>query len=153
MDHSTVAASSNAESKLPPEIAATLERQKQHALDNRVRREILRLLMDDESPQSAADLTESLDCLSLSAVKYHLGVLDECGSAFIAATRVLQGVNQGLYATSVAGDEGIISALRHTQEADQQLRRRHVRHPKSPLSPRGLISICLGKGWGDRPGA
>jgi DNA-binding transcriptional ArsR family regulator len=145
MELSSAAPSPGGKSRLPAAIAVNLEPRLEHSLDNRVRREILRVLLG-KHPQSANEITMGVSQSSVSAVRYHLGVLRSCGCIIVTATQGLRDPQQHLYAPSITDDEQIISVLRQTRKLDQ-CAAPHRRFPKSrnPLSPRRLLSIQLGR--------
>lgn len=131
------------ESRLPAEIAATMEPREQSALDHRVRRDILRQLLA-HNPQSPNELTLALTSVSLSIVQYHLSVLTKIGVVTIDGIREAMGSRQTLYAPSVEDEDRILAVLRKMEKLDSAALR-GFKPSKSPLSPLRLISIRLGR--------
>jgi DNA-binding transcriptional ArsR family regulator len=143
MDPLTTISGNPLESKLPAEIAAALEPQEQSALDHRVRRDILRQLLA-RSPQSPNELTLALSSAALSVVQYHLSVLTNIGAVTIDGTREAKGSRQSVYAPAFADEDRILGVLGKMEKQDSAAPRR-FKTTKSPLGPRRLISIRLGK--------
>jgi helix-turn-helix protein len=143
MDLSSTVSGNPLESKLPAEIAAMLEPSEQSALDHRVRRDILRQLLT-RNPQSPNELTLALTAASLSVVQYHLSVLVDIGTATIDGTRETKGSTQRFYAPAVENEDRILGVLRKMEKQDSATPK-GFRTTKSPLGPRRLISIRLGR--------
>jgi DNA-binding transcriptional ArsR family regulator len=105
--------------RLPAQLGAQLTPRTRDALSHPVRRQILRALNDSADPRSPSELaTMALPQASLSVIGYHVHVLASCGSIALAATRPTQDGIEALYASTVAGDEQVVSVLQATRQID-----------------------------------
>jgi DNA-binding transcriptional ArsR family regulator len=105
--------------KLPPEVIEGLAPHQQRALEHPIRRQILRVLTRDSSPQTLVELGEGLPDTSISTIGYHLLVLEEC--AFVSVSGVLTGPGDAErhFASNIADNRVVIQALRETQQLDE----------------------------------
>ncbi|MGD9734154.1 MAG: helix-turn-helix domain-containing protein [Solirubrobacterales bacterium] len=94
----------------------------QEALGNPVRRGVLRALHQHEPPCSAGDVSvaDSLKSESISTIKYHLKVLQECGVAAQSGELVTTSGYQPLYVSRVADDDLVLSVLGEMRAEDDE---------------------------------
>lgn len=106
--------------RLPPALAVGLSPRLRHALDQPVRRRILRVLNDSDGPRSPEEITLLiLPQPALSFVSYHVRVLVATGCAQQAGTREGDGRVVPLYASSVAENRNVLSVLQATRQLDR----------------------------------
>ncbi len=105
------------------QLIAELPPQVRKALENPVRRRILRALNNSEIPRTSIELASaSTPASSISIINYHALVLAGCGSIKVTGTQPIPGNVTRLYASNVAGDRQIASVL----QASRQLDRDHL---------------------------
>jgi DNA-binding transcriptional ArsR family regulator len=104
--------------KLPPEVVEGLAPHQQRALDHPIRRQILRVLSRNARPQTLIEICEGIPDTSVSTIGYHLLVLEEC--AFVSVSGVLTGPGDAErnFASNVADNRVVMTALQQTQELD-----------------------------------
>ncbi len=142
------------EGGLPVELAARLEPRLKHALDNPVRREILRNLNACECSRSIREITTELSNGTVSEIAYHARILEQAGGLVIDGSFRGLGSEQCLYASGMADDVEALAALRVTQQADRERGELRGRHSSKWLTafriPRPVLTIRLGdrKGGG-----
>ena len=106
--------------KLPAEVATTLAPNLRRALDHPTRRRILRALNVSSGAQTLEALCDVAPQASVSAIRYHAFVLEECGSVSVVVGRPHHGSPGYRYASNVADDGTVVEALRATQQLDDQ---------------------------------
>lgn len=108
------------EQMLPPEVASALAPHQRRALNSPTRRRILRLLEEDATPRTVAELAMSMPDASISSVGYHALILDECGcvTMTLVATPDDQGGRPRCYGSNVTAKRTIRQALKATEEFD-----------------------------------
>jgi hypothetical protein len=105
--------------RLPAQLGAQLTPRTRDALSHSIRRQILRALNDSAEPRSPGEIAAMVaPQASLSVIGYHVHVLASCGSIALTSTRAIQGGVDGLYASSVAADEQVVSVLQATRQID-----------------------------------
>ena len=100
------------------------------ALDHPVRREILRLLGQQDTPISPVEMTESID-LKLSRLAYHARVLAKRRVTRLTHTRSVRGSTQHFYVSTVANNKLVDVILKGTEKDDSFLRMRPERKKKA----------------------
>jgi hypothetical protein len=106
--------------RLPTRLGAQLTPRTRDALSHPVRRQILRALNNSAEPRSPSEIAAmTVPQASLSVIGYHVHVLESCGSIALTGTRPTQGGIDGLYASTVAGDEQVVSVLQATRQIDR----------------------------------
>jgi len=105
--------------KLPPEVVEELAPHQQRALDHPIRRQILRVLSRNARAQTLAEIGEGTPGAGISTIGYHLLVLEEC--AFVSVSGVLTGPGDAErhFASNVADNRVVMTALKQTQELDE----------------------------------
>jgi len=142
------------EGGLSAELAATLPPRLRHALDNPVRREILRSLDASKCSRSVQEITNELRDGTVSEIAYHARVLEQAGGLVVDGSRPGSGGRQRLYVSGVADDLQALAVLRVTRGADRERGAMRGRHSSNWLTafriPRPGLTIRLGdrKGGG-----
>lgn len=96
---------------------AALPIERQTALENVMRRRILRRLHQAETPQTPVELA-AREQQPLSSVSYHARVLTSCGLISPTGTRRMRGNVQPCLASTVREDRHICSLLAVTEAGD-----------------------------------
>lgn len=107
---------------LPLELAAHLDDALEDALSHPVRRQLLRVLAEQEpEPLSPSQLvrTGGLDS-TVSVVAYHAKVLCRSGAAYLADERWTTGSTQSFYRSLVATDPNVTEVLTAMASIDQE---------------------------------
>jgi len=145
------------EGKLPAGLAAALDPRLRDALENPIRREVLRTLQDGDRALSATEIAGALGSFATSEIAYHLRVLDRAGGAAVLDNGLARPGDLRRYASCIADNVQALAALRATQQWDRNHRRTGDRRSSTHLTmfrvPRPVRSIRLGKREGeDRDG-
>ncbi len=143
--------------RLPAELAAALEPRLRRALDNPVRREILRVLNESEHSLDVQGIANRVTNLTVSETAYHLRVLEDSGAVADDGGRPGPGGGQRLYLSGIAEDLHAMAALRATRQWDRDRRRSSHPHTSRLLTtfriPRPALTVRLGdREWREREG-
>lgn len=134
--------------RLPAEIADALGPGLKDALDNPMRREILRVLHRDERPRSIREIASELSELTVSEVGYHVGVLRRYEAVAVDGEGRAGRDAQQLYFSGIQDDLQALAALRATLQWDRDRRRERRRRSSKVLTmfriPRPVRTIRLG---------
>jgi len=109
------------ERDLPAWILGTLAPHLQQALGSRTRRRILRALHYTSDAQTIADLFRVVPAESLSALGYHVGVLEKAACVSQDAEVARSGGLVRTYTSNVSDNLVVMDALRATQREDDWL--------------------------------
>ncbi len=103
------------------ELLADLPRETRQALNNPVRRKILRMLNDSETPCTSREIALAVmpQKSKLRCVNYHTLLLANQGSVKVTGARPIRGALARSYASNVAGDRQITTVLQASRELDQ----------------------------------
>lgn len=104
--------------KLPVALAEALPPDQRRALDNPVRRSILRVLHAAAEPAGLRDLTPAVAGAGLSSVSYHLAVLEQRGCVTSSVDPAGPPCCARRFASSLLGDPRVAEALEATRELD-----------------------------------
>lgn len=93
---------------------------RRHAVDNPVRREILREMLNAPAPMTVAELDELVPTDNVSSLSYHVGVLEreEC-----IAREGEVGLSSGVlpaYVATVGDDPFVIEILKSSRHGDER---------------------------------
>lgn len=142
------------EGKLPPDLAAALSPGLREALENPVRREMLRTLQACDRALSTAEIAGQVTGLTASEAAYHARVLERAGGMTAVGDGSPPAGDRRRYASGVADERPALAALRATQQWDRSQRRARVRRSTMQLTmfrvPRPTRSIRLGNREGGR---
>lgn len=105
--------------RLAPNLAATLERHLQDALDHPLRREILRTLNAQQGAQSIGEIRLALAPFKVQEINYHLQVLLRTGAVVLDGEHPAPCGGQRFYLSTVAGNSRVESVLRATEREDK----------------------------------
>lgn len=103
---------------LPPDLAADLAPHLREALNHQLRRRILRTLNTRSQPQTLAKLSLVDPGGGVSAVSYHLRVLEGCGSVSVSPAPPGEAESVWRYASNVSSDRWVLSVLEATAQLD-----------------------------------
>ena len=92
------------------------------ALNNPLRRELLRRLHDSDEARSPSELAETVD-EGLSNVSYHMRVLAKRRAVKKTRKRQVRGANESFFVSRVAGNERVVLILADTEREDSGARR------------------------------
>jgi DNA-binding transcriptional ArsR family regulator len=106
--------------KLPADVARTLAPHLRRALDHPTRRRILRALNENGHAQTLETLSDVAPSASVSAIRYHALVLEECGSISVSMALFRPGGPGPHYASNVADNRVVMEALRATRQLDDE---------------------------------
>jgi DNA-binding transcriptional ArsR family regulator len=109
------------ESQFSTELAATLAPHLKRALDNPIRRRILRALDSSDEAYTLEGLSKMLPGISLSTISFHVRTLEECGtvSARVPLPATERGRSGNRYVSSIGDDQGVREVLSHTRRDDE----------------------------------
>lgn len=104
------------EAGLPFDVAASFDPALRAALDNPLRRQILRILIGAKRALSVRQIANELDASSISEVAYHALVLEKAGAMIH-----IESAAKSLYRSGVEGNKRALSALETTRHLDHSL--------------------------------
>jgi DNA-binding transcriptional ArsR family regulator len=88
------------------------------AIAHPLRRRVLRALADSEKAGSPTQMSRRLG-LGVSAVAYHVQILQKCGAVELADEQMARGAVEHFYATKIVDDPPIEALLEETRRADE----------------------------------
>jgi DNA-binding transcriptional ArsR family regulator len=106
--------------KLPADVARTLAPGLRRALDHPTRRRILRSLNVNGGAQTLESLSDVAPNSSVSTIRYHALVLEECGGVSVSVALFRSGGSGPHYASNVADNRMVMEALRATRQLDDE---------------------------------
>jgi DNA-binding transcriptional ArsR family regulator len=109
------------EQSLPAEISRSLAPPLRHALSNVTRRRILRALNATTDAQTLADLFDVVPTANVSALSYHLHVLEKDGCVAEVSEIVRSDGTARTYASNVSADLAVMVVLDTTRRSDDDL--------------------------------
>jgi DNA-binding transcriptional ArsR family regulator len=89
------------------------------AIAHPLRRRVLRTLARSEETCSPTQMSRQFD-LGVSAVAYHIQILQKCGAVELADEQMARGAVEHFYATKIVDDPPIEALLEETREADAE---------------------------------
>lgn len=89
------------------------------AIAHPLRRRVLRTLAGSEEACSPTQMSRQFG-LEVSAVAYHLQILQKCGAVELADEQIARGAVEHFYATKIVDDPPIEALLEETRDADAE---------------------------------
>lgn len=96
------------------------------ALNNPLRREVLRLLHRAPDPLSARRMSRTVEDTG-NGLSHHLRVLADLGVVKLVGVEKVRGVKEKFFASEVGDNAQVCAILVDTEQDDAHVRRRHVR--------------------------
>ena len=110
--------------RLGPDLLASLEIGLQDALNHPTRRDILRVLSEDNRSRSVSEIVDGLAPLRRSEVAYHAQVLKDSECVGVEGSRPAPGGHEQVLASRVTRSNEVMLILRVTRHSDQDHRER-----------------------------
>jgi Helix-turn-helix domain len=89
------------------------------AIDQPLRRRVIRVLLDADESRSPAEISKKLD-IPLGSISYQVRILRQLGAAKEAGSRQVRGAIEHFYLTTIEGDPPIEALLEETREFDEE---------------------------------
>jgi DNA-binding transcriptional ArsR family regulator len=111
----------SSESHLPAELASSLAPHLKRALDNPIRRRILRALNKDGEPRTLGELSTLIPGTNISTIGYHVLTLEECGTVSVTVLLAESAFGRAgnRYASNIGDDQAVREVLSRTRQDDE----------------------------------